>query len=232
VHWELRPCYVVHTNLLVSLSDCFLNALTSVNNKGEVECVGPYNMPEEDPVVVGLLVEWLYRGTFPDLERQNPVPARRSRKKAEKLPSMDHWQYSTWVEKEHPNRNFMVMDSFIHICCQPCFLALSPEELRLQDYNTGRRYQETSTTPPPTGVSNIIESSPMPLAQQEMIGFGGLQPNRTTSPFSKPFDDSQPREIAGLFQGPATSGSGSASTVASGGLFSASSSSIETLNST
>jgi hypothetical protein len=225
-----RKCYVVHTDLLISLSDYFLNALTSVNDKGEEECVDSYDMPEEDPVVVGLLVEWLYRGSFPDPEHQNHVSARRGRKKAEKLPTMDHCHYSTWFEKEHPNSNSRDQDSFIHICFQPCFRALSPEEIRLQDYNTGLRYQEGPTTPPPTIISDISKSSPTPLTQQEVIDFGGLQPNRiTASPFSKPFEDSQPREVpARPFQGPATSDS----IFASGGLSSASFSSIETPNGT
>jgi hypothetical protein len=71
--------------------------MTSVNDQGEEEFVDSYDMPEEDPVVFSLLVEWLYRGTFPDPEHQKLIPTQRSRKKVEKLPPMDDCHYPALV---------------------------------------------------------------------------------------------------------------------------------------
>jgi nuclear pore complex protein Nup98-Nup96 len=118
--------------------------------------------------------------------------------------------FQAFVEKE-PNSSTNQQNAFQNICFQQPYQKFSPEELRLADYNQGRRYGNASNQAGAFGQTNFGGFG------QTNTGFGATNTNTgTTSLFgggatSTPFGTSQP----------ASTGFGANTATTGGGLFGA-----------
>jgi hypothetical protein len=133
--------FVVHKKLLTSQSEYFDKALNGKFREAEENTI---HLKEDDPVAVGLLIAWLYRGVIPgSYNKINPF----ARLTQNSLPeSTDPIPYpdmgtvlpfaSSRLSVSYPGQN----DSLTHICSDDLYNNFSPEELRMADYRSLRRY--------------------------------------------------------------------------------------------
>jgi len=118
--------------------------------------------------------------------------------------------FQAFVEKE-PNSSTNQQNAFQNICFQQPYQKFSPEELRLADYNQGRKYGNASNQAGAFGQTNFGGFGATPST-----GFGATNNTGTTSLFgggntSTPFGTSQP----------ASTGFGTNTATSGGGLFGA-----------
>jgi nuclear pore complex protein Nup98-Nup96 len=129
-------------------------------------------------------------------------------------PGTGNVPFQAFVEKE-PNSSTNQQNAFQSICFQQPYQKFSPEELRLTDYNQGRRYGNASNQPGAFGTSNFGGGFGTTTAGTTG-GFGAGSTGTGSSLFgggatSSPFGGSQP----------ASTGFGGATTSTGGGLFGA-----------
>lgn len=128
--------------------------------------------------------------------------------------------FQAFVEKE-PNSSTNQQNAFQNICFQQPYQKFSPEELRLADYNQGRRYGNASNQAGAFGQTNFGG-----FGANNSSGFGTTNTNTgTTSLFgggatSSPFGASQPAST-GFGTNTSTTGGGLFGAKPAGGLFGA-----------
>ncbi|KAF8866856.1 hypothetical protein BDZ45DRAFT_667523 [Acephala macrosclerotiorum] len=120
--------------------------------------------------------------------------------------------FQPFIEKE-PNSTSNQQNAFQSVCFQQPYQKFSPEELRLADYNQGRRFGNASNQAGAFGATNFGGFGANTTTN---TGFGATNTNTGTSLFgggatSTPFGTSQP----------ASAGFGGTNTATSGGLFGA-----------
>jgi nuclear pore complex protein Nup98-Nup96 len=129
--------------------------------------------------------------------------------------------FQAFIEKE-PNSSSNQQNAFQSICFQQPYQKFSPEELRLTDYNQGRRYGNASNQPGAFGTSNFGGS--FGASNTGTTGGFGANNNTTgTSLFgggatSSPFGATQPAP-AGFGSSTTTGGGLFGAKPATGGLF-------------
>ena len=143
---------------------------------------------EEDPAAVALLIAWLYLDIIPGTENlATPSSASLfSFPRTIQIPTSKEGTGYQFVPTTLavPGNSFLIsnqLDSFQHICVQPQYTCFSPEELRLTDYQLGRKCQNhgpvlpTVTAPPPP--VPITSATAVALPSSQRTGHGTFLAN-------------------------------------------------------
>jgi nuclear pore complex protein Nup98-Nup96 len=137
-------------------------------------------------------------------------------------PGTGNVPFQPFIEKE-PNSTSNQQNSFQNICFQPPYQKFSPEELRLVDYNQGRRYGNASGQAGAFGASNFGGFGSTTTTNTG--GFGATNTNTGSSLFggtsSSPFGGTSQPATTGFGATASTSGGLFGAKPATGGLFGA-----------
>ena len=140
-----RKRFVVHKDLLTAQSDFFSKALTGSFKEAEENSI---HLKEEDPAAVALLVAWLYLGILPGSESLAAPFAVFPSPQTTQMPVSEKGTFypfaPTLLQDPHSSGlhgPYYQMESLNHICYQPHYGIFSQEELRLADYQLGRKSQ-------------------------------------------------------------------------------------------
>jgi len=126
--------------------------------------------------------------------------------------------FQAFVEKE-PNSNTNQQNSFQSISFQQPYQKFSPEELRLADYNQGRRFGNQNNQPGAFGTSNF---SSFGNNQATTSGFGAANPATSTNMFGGGFGATSQPQSTGFGANPAAANTGGLfGAKPAGGLFGA-----------
>lgn len=138
--------YVVHKRPLTTQSEYFRNAFKGDFKEARENSI---HFKEEDPDAVALLIEWVYKGVIPGTEiKVSPFaqPYTMQSTVNSNFPvatSINGSQYPyTPTSVMDPDSLFGNRTVYHHIGSQPQYQMFSQEELRIADYEAGRRYYD------------------------------------------------------------------------------------------
>lgn len=189
--------FVLHKRPLTSQSEYFRNAFQGEYKEAKENSI---HLEEEDPSAIALLVGWIYKGIIPGTEKKispfssSQVPLTTATKVSPPLTSSQGTSFTFVPTSRMDSLYGTQVETFQNLCSQPYYGQYSQEELRLQDYSSGRRYFDSTSTNDDTSMFSLapVQAPVLPASipsgifptpastPQAGIPLGGSQPGPTS----------------------------------------------------